>query len=135
MIFSCFLYNSLCLTFTIFVIICFGKVLFGFILLGTFYASCIWIFAFRFEQFSAMISSHTFSNPFSLFFFWNHYYAYICMFYIIPYILYIAFMFFYLAVCCSDCMISPLLSSKSLIHCSLFTLLFIAFSSIFTSAN
>ena len=57
------------LTFLIFIILCFGVGLFGFILFGILCASCNWtsVSFFRFGRFSALISSSTFSIPFSLF--------------------------------------------------------------------
>ena len=56
------------LNFAILIMICLAVGLFGFILSGTLCASCSWISGsfFRFRKFSAIISSNTFSTPFSL---------------------------------------------------------------------
>ena len=56
------------LTFAVVIMVCLGVCLFGFILFGTLCASCTWIFVFffRFQTFSAIISLNTCSIPFSL---------------------------------------------------------------------
>ena len=77
------------------------------------------------------VPSNTFSIPFSLFSFWNPYYAYIGTFYIIPIYLIFRFIYlfliFHLSLWCSGSVISIILSSKSHMYSSLlFCWLFIA---------
>ena len=59
---------SLSLTFAILIIVRLGVDIFGFISFGALCVSCTWISAsfFRFRMFPAIISSNTFSTPFSL---------------------------------------------------------------------
>ena len=58
-------FRILSLIFTIFIRIYLDVGLFWFILFGTFFASCTWIFVsfFRFHKFSVIIYSNTFHNP------------------------------------------------------------------------
>ena len=87
-------------------------------LFGTLCVCCTWISVFFksiFNPFLALIS------------YWNIYYAEVGTLYIISLILYVAFFFFHLSFCCSDWVLSIILSSRSLMHSSLlFSLLFIA---------
>ena len=113
---------SLSLNFTILIIICFGVDLLGFILLGIHCTSYTWVSVsfFRFEKFSAIISSNIFSIAFSLFFFSGT--TIMCK--LVHFILshrspiFLLVFLICLSICCSNSLISSIIFSRSLICCS-----------------
>jgi len=138
--FSLASFRILSLTFAIFIIICLGVGLFGFNLFGAFCAPCILLSVFfRFEKFSAIISSNIFSIPFS--FSSPLEFLVLCvdwptLYYAIGLLYCFHVFFIWFSICSPVWVISIILSSTSLIRSSaLFILLFVAFSSACISAN
>ena len=122
-------------------LLCLSVGLFELYLFGTLWSSCILMsVSFKFGKFSSVISSNTFSTPFS---FSSPLESLLCIdqhtlyYHIGPYIPFILFTFFIgLSVWCLDWVKSINPTSKSLTHSSgLFTLLFYALNSALLSAN
>ena len=130
---------SLSFTFAILIMICLGVGLYGFILFGILCVSytCITVSFFMFGKFSAIISSNTFLiSSLSLLLLesllcigWHVFY------YPIGHLRCFKFFFICLTVCCSDWVISIILSSRWLTHSSVsLSWLFIASRLVFISA-